>query len=75
MTPDIRKSIIAGSWYPGRPDSLRSQIQGFLREVPESTAPPGSIGGLDFPPCRLSVLRRGGGPRLQTPDYTIPLSR
>jgi AmmeMemoRadiSam system protein B len=31
MSEDIRKSIIAGSWYPGRPETLRSQIQGFLK--------------------------------------------
>ena len=49
MTQDIRKSTIAGSWYPGRPDSLRSQIQGFLREAPESTAPPGELVALISP--------------------------
>ena len=34
MTPDIRKSNIAGSWYPGTPKALRSQIQAFLKAVP-----------------------------------------
>lgn len=35
MSQDIRKSIIAGSWYPGNPQALRSQIQGFFKAVPE----------------------------------------
>ena len=35
MTQDIRKSIIAGSWYPGAPETLRSQIQGFIKAVPD----------------------------------------
>jgi MEMO1 family protein len=34
MTQEIRKSIIAGNWYPGRPETLRSQIRGFLEAVP-----------------------------------------
>ena len=34
MTQDIRKSIIAGSWYPGTPKALQSQIQSFLKAVP-----------------------------------------
>ncbi|MBI5583615.1 MAG: AmmeMemoRadiSam system protein B [Deltaproteobacteria bacterium] len=49
MVPDIRKSIIAGSWYPGRPESLRSQIQGFLRAVPEPAAPAGTLRALIVP--------------------------
>lgn len=34
MSPDIRKSTISGSWYPGNPETLRSQIQGYLQAVP-----------------------------------------
>jgi AmmeMemoRadiSam system protein B len=34
MVQDIRKSIIAGSWYPGRPQALQEQIRGFLSKVP-----------------------------------------
>ncbi len=49
MKEDIRKSIIAGSWYPGRPDSLRSQIQGFLKAVPEATSPAGELVALISP--------------------------
>jgi AmmeMemoRadiSam system protein B len=49
MTQDIRKSTIAGSWYPGRPDSLRSQIQGFLKAVPESAPPAGELVALISP--------------------------
>jgi AmmeMemoRadiSam system protein B len=40
MSEDIRKSIIAGSWYPGRPETLRSQIHGFLK-----AADPGHLTG------------------------------
>jgi hypothetical protein len=38
MSQEIRKSNLAGSWYPGKPETLRSQIQGFLKAVPD--APP-----------------------------------
>ncbi len=30
---DMRRSVIAGSWYPGDPGQLRSMIQGFLDKV------------------------------------------
>jgi AmmeMemoRadiSam system protein B/AmmeMemoRadiSam system protein A len=31
---DVRKSVIAGSWYPGNPEILSSDIDGFLKNVP-----------------------------------------
>ena len=31
---DIRKSIIAGSWYPGDPKVLSSDIDGFFKNIP-----------------------------------------
>jgi AmmeMemoRadiSam system protein B len=31
---DIRRSVIAGSWYPGDPKQLRSMLDGFLNQVP-----------------------------------------
>jgi len=31
----IRKSIIAGSWYPGNPRILREEIEQFFSRVPE----------------------------------------
>ena len=31
---DIRKSVIAGSWYSGNPKILSSDIDGFLKNVP-----------------------------------------
>jgi AmmeMemoRadiSam system protein B len=31
---DVRHSVIAGSWYPGDPRSLRAEISGFLDDVP-----------------------------------------
>jgi MEMO1 family protein len=49
MVQDIRKSVIAGSWYPGHPDGLRSQIRGFLREVPEREVPAGELLALIVP--------------------------
>ena len=38
----IRKSVIAGSWYPGRPAELREQIDTFLKqaEVEETASRP-----------------------------------
>jgi len=32
---NIRKSVIAGSWYPGNPAVLRLDIEGYFRKVPE----------------------------------------
>ena len=58
MTADIRKSIIAGTWYPGRPDTLRSQIQGYLRGVPESGVPFGELVALIVP--HAGYLYSGG---------------
>lgn len=31
---DIRESVIAGSWYPGDPKILASEIDGFLKKTP-----------------------------------------
>jgi MEMO1 family protein len=58
MGQDIRKSIIAGSWYPGRPESLRAQIQGFLKAVPESAPPAGELVALISP--HAGYLYSGG---------------
>ena len=33
MNKDTRKSIIAGSWYPGNPSILKSDIESFLANV------------------------------------------
>jgi MEMO1 family protein len=30
----IRESVIAGSWYPGHPDTLKTQIKKFLDQAP-----------------------------------------
>jgi len=30
----IRRSVIAGSWYPGDPKQLRAMVDGFLKQVP-----------------------------------------
>jgi AmmeMemoRadiSam system protein B len=30
---DIRQSVIAGSWYPGRPDELRRTLGGYLADA------------------------------------------
>jgi len=40
MDKDIRKSVIAGTWYPGEPSALRGEIRRYLEKVP-----PQSVGG------------------------------
>ena len=32
----LRKSVIAGSWYPGDPSVLRRDIESFLNSVPDT---------------------------------------
>jgi AmmeMemoRadiSam system protein B len=49
MPQDIRKSIIAGSWYPGSPEGLRSQIQGFFKNVPDMPGLSGELIALIAP--------------------------
>ena len=49
MTQDIEKSIIAGSWYPGAPETLRSQIQGFIKAVPDRPEITGELIALIVP--------------------------
>ena len=34
MNKDVRKSVIAGSWYPGNPSILKSDIGNYLANVP-----------------------------------------
>jgi MEMO1 family protein len=49
MLQEIRKSVIAGSWYPGKPESLHSQIQGFLKALPNPPALTGDLVALIVP--------------------------
>ncbi len=49
MPQDIRKSVIAGSWYPGKPETLRAQIQGFLKAVPAQPTLSGELVALIAP--------------------------
>lgn len=44
----IRRSVIAGSWYPGTPRQLQSMIQGFLDQVAPQTLA-GELVGLVSP--------------------------
>lgn len=45
MTRDsIRRSVIAGTWYPGEPAALRRAIDGFLAKVPDLDVPQDLIG-------------------------------
>lgn len=44
----VRKSIIAGSWYPGVPSLLRDDIAGYFRNVPDRELE-GDIIGLIVP--------------------------
>lgn len=32
--PDIRESVIAGSWYPGKPAILKRDVESYLSKVP-----------------------------------------
>jgi len=48
VNKDIRKSAIAGSWYPGNPGTLRADIDEFFQHVPESKID-GQIVGLIAP--------------------------
>jgi AmmeMemoRadiSam system protein B len=45
---DIRKSVIAGTWYPGNPRILRSDIEKFFHNVPVEKVE-GKITGLIVP--------------------------
>jgi AmmeMemoRadiSam system protein B len=33
----VRASPIAGSWYPGEPEAIRAEVDGYLADVPAST--------------------------------------
>ena len=35
MQQEIRRSTIAGTWYPGDPKTLRRTIEGYFRNVPD----------------------------------------
>jgi len=47
MKEGIRKSVLAGTWYPGNPDVLRRDIEDFLAKA--SVRPEGEIIGLVAP--------------------------
>ncbi len=69
MKEGIRKSILAGTWYPGRPDVLRADVERFLAEA--SVEPAGQVVGLVSPHAGYAYsggvaayayqLVRGGG--------------
>lgn len=48
MSGDMRKSVIAGTWYPGSPRVLRADIENFFLNVPD-VAIGGKIIGLVAP--------------------------
>ena len=48
MDRDIRKSVIAGTWYPGDPSTLTGDIRSYLKKVPEQ-AVGGPVVGLVSP--------------------------
>ncbi len=48
MDKEIRKSVIAGTWYPGNPATLTGDIRGYLQKVPEQ-AVGGPVVGLVSP--------------------------
>ncbi len=47
MKEGVRKSILAGTWYPGNPDVLRRDVENFLAKA--SVKPEGQIVGLIAP--------------------------
>lgn len=48
MDKDIRKSVIAGTWYPGSPKILRADIENYFHNVPDGKID-GRIIGLIVP--------------------------
>jgi hypothetical protein len=48
MITPVRKSVIAGSWYPGNPSVLRKNIEDYFKAVPEVDAS-GEVVGLISP--------------------------
>lgn len=48
MDKDIRKSVIAGTWYPGDPATLRGEVRRYLEKVP-AQALGGAVAGLVSP--------------------------
>jgi AmmeMemoRadiSam system protein B len=40
MAVRVRPPAVAGAFYPGSPGTLRSAVEGFLREAPTPSAPP-----------------------------------
>ena len=45
MTGPIRKSIIAGSWYPGNPETLKGDISDYIKDasIPDISGKPSAI--------------------------------
>ena len=69
----IRRSVIAGTWYPGQPERLRQTVDGFLRSV-EPQLVQGELMGLIAPhagydysgqiaACAYRLLQHNGGAR------------
>lgn len=48
MDKDIRKSVIAGTWYPGDPATLRNEVRRYLAKVPPQVVG-GAVAGLVSP--------------------------
>ncbi len=48
MAYTVRRSVIAGQWYPGTPGELQRMIEGFFANVPPDE-PPGEVVGLISP--------------------------
>lgn len=52
MELPVRKSALAGSWYPGHPGALRNELERYLRAAP-ITERPGRLVGLVSPHAGL----------------------
>jgi AmmeMemoRadiSam system protein B/AmmeMemoRadiSam system protein A len=49
MPRGIKKSLLAGSWYPGTAQELRAQIRRFIQAVPDPKDLPGDLSALIVP--------------------------
>lgn len=38
----VRPAVLAGAWYPGRPDRLRDEVDGYLAGADPERSPPGA---------------------------------
>ena len=52
MSGPIRRAAVAGTWYPGDPESIAAEVEGYLARVP-AERPSGKLVGLISPHAGL----------------------